>query len=289
VTDGETETTPAKRVAEEDVSAERKLADAFDRIVDEGVPRLHRRWPELLATGALAGIEVSIGVLALLAVEQQTGSSLLAGLAFSFGFIALLLGHSELFTEGFLVPIAVAAAGEATPWQVLRLWVGTAVANLAGGWGLTYLAMKAYPDLHATAITSGRFFIDLGITGRSLCLAILAGATITLMTRMVNGTESMPGRIVAVVAAAFVLAGLKMAHSILESLLIFCSLHAGATSFGYADWAGWFAWTVLGNIIGGVGLVTVLRLVRSRRMFARHRAETGSTPTGTGPAIHRSR
>lgn len=270
--------TPAQRAADEEPSGERKLADAFDRIVEEGAPRLHRGWAELLSTGALAGIEVSIGVLALLAVEQQTGSALLGGLAFSFGFIALLLGHSELFTEGFLVPIAVAAAGEASWWQVLRLWIGTAMANLGGGWLLTYIAMKAYPDLHATAITSGAFFIDSGITTRSLCMAILAGAVITLMTRMVNGTESMPARVMAVIASAFVLAGLKMAHSILESLLIFCSLHAGATGFGYGDWARWFGWTVLGNVIGGVGLVTILRLVRSRKMLVRHRAEaTGAS------------
>jgi formate/nitrite transporter FocA (FNT family) len=111
---------------------------------------------------------------------------------------------------------------------------------------------------------------------RSLCLAILAGAVITLMTRMVNGTDSMPARIIAALASAFVLAGLKMAHSILESLLIFCSLHAGASGFGYGDWARWFAWTVLGNMIGGIGLVTILRLVRSRKMLVRHRNEATS-------------
>jgi formate/nitrite transporter FocA (FNT family) len=136
--------------------------------------------------------------------------------------------------------------------------------------------MTAYPQLHRTAIESGAFFINSGITARSLCMAILAGAAITLMTRMTNGTDSMPARLVAVIASAFILAGLKMAHSILESLLIFCSLHAGATQFGYGDWARWFAWTVLGNLIGGIGLVTLLRLVRSRRLFQRHRREATS-------------
>jgi formate/nitrite transporter FocA (FNT family) len=271
--DDDSSATPAKREAAADPGGDERVADAFDRMVSEGAPRLHRRPLELLATAAVAGIEVSIGVLALIAVVNATGSPLLGGLAFSFGFIALLLGHSELFTEGFLVPLAVVAAGEATFWQLLRFWVGAAVGNLAGGWVLTWIAMRAYPQLHATAITSGTYFIDNGINLRSLCLAILAGAVITLMTRMTSGTESMPARLLAVIASAFVLAGLKMSHSILESLLIFCSLHAGATSFGYADWAGWFAWTVLGNVIGGVGLVTTLRLVRSRRMVQRHRRE----------------
>src|SRR4051794_10430174 len=177
------EDTPARRHAAEDPAGEERLADALDRIVSEGAPRLHRDWPQLLSTGAVAGVEVSIGVVALLYVTHVTGSSLLGGLAFSVGFMALLLGHSELFTEGFLVPVTVVTAGEATVPQLLRFWFGTAVTNLAGGWLLMLIAMKAYPELHATAIESGRYFIDMGITVRSLCLAILAGAAITLMTR----------------------------------------------------------------------------------------------------------
>lgn len=265
--------TPARRAAADDPGGEQRLAVALDRIVEEGAPRLHRGWPDLLATGGVAGFEVSIGVLALLAVEGATGSTLLGGLAFSFGFIALLLGHSELFTEGFLVPVTVVAAGEATVRQMLRFWVGTAVANLAAGWVMTWIAMRAYPQLHATAVEAGTFFIDTGVNARSLCLAILAGAVITLMTRMTNGTDSTPARLVATIASGFVLAGLQMAHSILESLLVFCALHSGEARFGYLDWAGWFGWTVLGNVIGGLGLVTLLRLIRSRGMLLRHRTE----------------
>jgi formate/nitrite transporter FocA (FNT family) len=47
---------------------------------------------------------VAIGVLAFLVVLHDTGRDLLAGIAFSTGFIALLLGRSELFTEGFWCP-----------------------------------------------------------------------------------------------------------------------------------------------------------------------------------------
>lgn len=278
----EATSTAARRVAEEEPGGEHRLAETFDRIVEEGKPRLYRPLSHLLATGAVAGIEVSIGVLALIAVEQATGSPMLGGLAFSFGFIALLLGHSELFTEGFLVPVTVVAAGEASLRQMLRFWAGSAVANLAGGWLVTWIAMTAYPALHATAVDAASYFIDSGITLRSFCMAVLAGAAITLMTRMNNGTDSMPARLAATVATAFVLAGLRMAHSILESLLIFAALHTGRAPFGYADWAGWFGWTVLGNVVGGIGLVTLLRLVRSRQMLAGHREEIGA-PTGLTP------
>jgi formate/nitrite transporter FocA (FNT family) len=132
--------------------------------------------------------------------------------------------------------------------------------------------MKAYPDLHAQAISSASFFIDSGISVRGLSMAILGGSAITLMTRMHNGTDSMPAKLVASFGAAFVLAGLRLGHSILDSLLIFSAMHNGTAPFGYLDWLGWFGWAVLGNVVGGIGLVTLLRLVRSKDVILARRA-----------------
>ena len=102
--------------------------EAFDTIVDEGAQRLHRTWREVLTTGLAGGLEVAMGVLALFAVYAETGSHLLAGLAFSIGFIALLLARSELFTEGFLVPVTAVVAGRAGIGQL-----GQALGRHAGG------------------------------------------------------------------------------------------------------------------------------------------------------------
>lgn len=254
---------------------ENTFSDALDRMIEDGTPRLQRSWPSMFSTGAVAGAEVSIGVLALLTVEAATGGDpLLGGLAFSFGFIALLLGHSELFTEGFMVPIAVVAAGKATWESMVRFWLVVVVANLAGGWVVTWFAMQAYPSLHMQAVTSASYFIDTGIGLRSFSMAVLGGAAITLMTRMHNGTDSMPAKLVASVAAAFILAGLRLGHSVLDSLLMFSALHTGHAPFGYLDWLGWFGWAVLGNMAGGIGLVTVLRLVRSADAIKAKRAES---------------
>jgi formate/nitrite transporter FocA (FNT family) len=263
-----------KQTATDKSGTEGQFADALERMMDEGRPRLERTWPSMLATGAVAGAEVSIGVLALLTVEAAThGNPLLGGLAFSFGFVALLLGHSELFTEGFLVPIAVVVVKQAKWRQLVRFWLGILVANLAGGWVLTWFAMRAYPELHAQAVSSASFFIDTGIGLRSFSMAVLGGSAITLMTRMHNGTDSVPARLVASIMAAFVLAGLRLGHSVLDSLLIFSALHNGSAPFGYLDWLGWFGWAVLGNAVGGIGLVTLLRLVRSKDVILERRAK----------------
>lgn len=83
-------------------------------MVDEGTQRLHRSWREVLVTGFFGGTEIAVGVLAYLSVLHATHDPLLAGLAFSIGFLALLLGRSELFTEGFLVPVTTVAAKRAS-------------------------------------------------------------------------------------------------------------------------------------------------------------------------------
>lgn len=259
-------------LGETDAPEEDEVARAFDRIVDQGAQRLHRTWREVLTTGLAGGLEVGIGVLALLAVYAETGSHLLAGLAFSIGFIALLLARSELFTEGFLVPVTAVVAGRAGPGQLAKLWSGTLVANLIGGWLVMWLVVLALPELGATATESALTFVDAPLDSRALALAFLAGSAITLMTRMQQGAESETGKIVAAVAGAFVLAGLVLFHSILDSLIIFGAIHAGAP-IGYGDWLAWFWYTTLLNMAGGLLVVTTLRLVRSKDLIERERAD----------------
>ncbi len=236
-------------------------ADVFERTVDEGERRLERAWPQLCATGAVGGIDVGMGVLAMLVVRRATGSGPLSALAFGIGFVALTLAQSELFTENFLVPIAAIAAGRASWLQLVRLWVVTLACNLAGGWVITGLIVAGIPKLGPDAVTVGRFYPDIGFGFHALALAMLAGCAITLMTWMVHSTTSVPAQLVAALAMAFLLAAAPLDHAIVVSLEMFAALHAGAP-FGYASWLGVLGFSSIGNIVGGVGLVTVLRLVQ---------------------------
>ena len=253
-----------------DAPVEDEIADAFDAIVSEGAQRLHRTWREVLATGFAAGVEVATGILALLAVYAATGSHLLAGLAFSVGFVALLLGRSELFTEGFLVPVTAVVVKRASVAQLGKLWVGTLVMNLVGGWLVTWLVVRAFPELRPTAVELARHFVEAPLDLRSASLAFLAGVVITLMTRMQHGTASDGVRVFAALVGGFLLAGLQLFHSVLESLLAFAALHAGAP-FGYADWLAWLWYVLLLNMAGGLLVVTLTRLVRSKDLIVRER------------------
>src|SRR3712207_7794263 len=122
-------------------ATEDQLQEAFDTIVSEGAQRLHRTWREVLTTGLAGGLEIGVGVVLLFAVYAETGSHLLAGLAFGVGFVALLLARSELFTEGFLVPVTAVVAGRARVAQLGKLWGGTLLGNLVGGWLLMWLVV----------------------------------------------------------------------------------------------------------------------------------------------------
>ncbi|NHD18149.1 MULTISPECIES: formate/nitrite transporter family protein [unclassified Actinopolyspora] len=241
---------------------EDEVERAFDAIVARGRPRLFRTVAELLASGVIAGVEISLGVLAFLAVEQATGSELLAGLAFGVGFIALLLGNSELFTEGFLVPIAVVLAREAGWWRLLRFWAITLAGNLFGGWLSMWMVVVAFPELGSVAVETGRTFAESGYTLHTFLLAVLAGSAMTLLTRMRIGTSDDVARVLASLTTAFLVAGLSMYHSVLDTLFLFGGIHAGA-GYGYGTWVVFFGWTALGNAVGGIGLTSFLRLVRS--------------------------
>ncbi len=259
-------------VSENNERPEPEVEEAFDRIVDEGQERLERPLLALLSTGLLGGIDVGTGVLAYLVVKAHTGDTLLAGIAFSIGFVALLLARSELFTENFLVPVTAVVARSGTLRGLARLWIVTLLTNLAGGLLMMWIVMKARPDLHATAIEVGTHYADLGVSLRSFTLAVLAGAVITLMTRMQHATESLGVQLVPAILFGTLLAGAELFHCILDSLFMFAAMIAGA-DFGIGTWLLALAWSAFGNVVGGIGLVTAIRLLRVPRRVEESRAE----------------
>jgi formate/nitrite transporter FocA (FNT family) len=174
--------------------------------------------------------------------------------------MALTLGQSELFTENFLVPVAAVTACRAPLTKLLRLWFGTLVMNLVGGWVITGLIIAGLPKVRPTAVAIAAEYARFP-AGRAFALAILGGLVITLMTWMERATQSVPAKVASAFAAAFLLVAGTLNHAIVVSLLTFAALHAGAP-FGYLHWLGVVALATVGNIVGGLGLVTVLRLVQ---------------------------
>jgi formate/nitrite transporter FocA (FNT family) len=273
-------TTTTTAAAEPDVP-QQDSEQTFDRLVDEGEQRLGRSWLGLGATGFLGGLDVGVGVLALLLVEHATHSVLLGGLAFSAGFIALSLARSELFTENFLIPVVAVIAKRGTLMSLARLWMTTLVTNLLGGWVVTGLVMAGFPALRATAIEAASSYVNLGIGWSAFALALIGGMLITLMTHLQHATDSDGVRLVPAVIAGFLLGAGKVNHAIVASLVCFAALEAGAP-FGYLDWLGLAAFAAAGNMLGGLGLVTVLRLLQVPHKVMAERRENTAKRKNTG-------
>lgn len=252
---------------------EEELEDTYDRLVEEGHERLDRPLLPLIATGFLGGVDVGVGVMIYLVVDAKTDNPLLASLAFTIGFVALLLANSELFTENFLVPVISVVAKVGTLAQLLRLWMVTLAANLVAGFAMAAMIVVALPDVHEAAAKAGSHYAHLGVSWRSFFLAVLAGAVITLLTRMQHATEETVPKIIAAVLMSFVLVGAQLFHSVLDSILMFTGLLTGQADYGYLDWLGALGWSAFGNLLGGLVLVTSVRLLRIPHRVAESRDE----------------
>jgi len=144
--------------------SEPALEEAYERLVAEGHERLDRPLVPLLSTGLLGGVDVGVGVLIYLVVDAETGNHLLASLAFTIGFVALLLAKSELFTENFLVPVTSVVAKVGTLGQLVRLWVVSLAANLVAGFAMAGMIVLALPDVHKSAVKAGSHYAHLGVS-----------------------------------------------------------------------------------------------------------------------------
>lgn len=268
--------TPAAGSEEAAAAVEEPIRSTYESTASEGGDRLNRSWRTLVSTGFLGGVEISLGVLAYLLTVHETHSHLLGGLAFSIGFMALFLAHSELFTEGFYYPIVAVFAREGTLLQLIRLWVVTLLTNLLGGWLTMGLVVLAFPQLHDTLVESSDYFLGIGLSWRGLALAVLAGAVITLMTRMQAGTDSPGAAIAASVGGAFILAGAPLFHSVLDSIILFGAILSGVPGATYLHWLEWVWWVIPLNMLGGLLLTTGPRLLRSSKL--RPDAEDAARP-----------
>ena len=263
-----------RELGETEEPVEDELAEAFRSTLTEGAERLSRTWRALLITGLFGGIDVGLGIMAMLAVKEATGSDLLAGMAFGIGLFALRLAHSELFTEDFLVPIQAVVAKHGTWMQLGRLWSATLVTNLAGGWLFTWLIAVSFPDLGSTLLETAQGYLEGGLSLETAGLALLAGSTITLTTRMAQGTQNDVVTGFISLISGFLVVGTGMLHGALNSIVLFAAMHMDAP-ISYGEWAVWALWVIPLNMVGGLVIITVPRLFRTLELIQEERAKQG--------------
>jgi len=255
-----------RRLGNTDFDIEPELLNEAAATVSTGAKRLNRTWVELIITGLFGGIDVSFGILAMILVLQATGSDILAGMAFGVGMFALKMAHSELFTEEFLLPIHAIAAGQGTWGQLLRLWSVKLVTNLAGGFAFMTLAVIALPDYHGTLIHKAASYLDNPSLLVMISLSLLAGASITLTTRMQQGTDNHVVFAVISMISGLIVIGLGLLHGALNAMIIFGAMVAGA-DISVTDFLVWMAIVIPFNMLGGLLIITLPRMARTWRIL----------------------
>ena len=235
----------------------------------EGRRRLERPVLELAATALVGGFDVAFGVVAFALAEQAVrgNASRLAGaVAFGIGFVFIVVGRSELFTENFLIPVAGLERGRLASWVKLgELWSVALVLNILGG-SLLAVILTTHGVLRDG---TGRPLVELAehITGYSTLTAfmsaLVAGALMTLMTWFVEGAaDSLGVRIVmAWITGALILLG-TFNHAIVSTLELVFGMRYGA-SVDVSQLLGNLGLAVLGNLIGGLLFVTFVRSIQA--------------------------
>jgi len=246
--------------------------DIYRRTKEEGERRLERPMLEMISTALAAGFDIVAGVVALGLVATQLGSlgvhpaHVLASLAFGIGFVFLVVGRGELFTENFLVPIAGLDHRRGSSWLALaRLWITSPIFNIAGGL-IMILLLSVNHVLPVGTATSLQHNAELIHAEPKLALflsAIFAGALITAMTWFVEGQKSMMVRVVVSWIAGAILALGSFNHVIVITLELTFGYRFGA-HFGWTFIAGNFFLAAAGNMLGGLGLVTLNRLTQGK-------------------------
>jgi formate/nitrite transporter FocA (FNT family) len=254
------------------VSAQREPEQIYARARDEGRRRLARPVLELAATALVGGFDVAFGVVAFgLAAGAVAGSvrpevaHLVGALAFGIGFVFVVVGKSELFTENFLVPVAGLERRSRASWLELgELWAGTLLLNLVGGAALAL-------------IVTGKGVLPQGSQGELVRLAerltshsafaefvsaVVAGALMTLMTWFVEGAAESTGIRIAMswIVGTLIALG-TFNHAIVSTIeLVFGMRYGAAVSIG--DLFTNLGVAVGGNLVGGMLLVTFARTVQ---------------------------
>lgn len=247
--------------------------EIYERTKAEGERRLSRPPLELGATALVAGFDVVFGIVAmaithhLVAVRFGTELGQLAG-AFAFGiaFLFVVVGRSELFTENFLVPIAGLDRGDRHSWfKLAELWTLSPIFNLVGGVVLILIVTSegVLPAGTADPIRETALLLDARDVPAAFLSAMAAGALITLMTWLVEGTETMGMRALCAWVAGSLLALGLFNHVIVVTLELYFGIRYGA-DVGYGDVFGNLGVAAVGNLIGGVLLVTVSRFSQAK-------------------------
>lgn len=232
-----------------------------------GTRRLQRPVLGEALTGLIGGLSVGFGAVAMATVgglvsdfAGHSAGVLAASLAFPIGFVILLIGKAELFTENFLVPVIGVFERRGTPLNLGRVWVVSLASNLLGAFIFAWLITR--PGVLSPPASDYIRSLGLDKVGNpfwtSFTKAIFAGWLMTILTWLLLACDSVGQRLAIIwMIGTLIIVG-DFNHSVISAAESFTAIDLGAP----LTYLQWFLHNlvpaVFGNMAGGVLFVTAL-------------------------------
>ncbi|MEN3791462.1 formate/nitrite transporter family protein [Fulvimarina sp. MAC3] len=232
-------------------------------------------WSALGAGGAIGLTFLARVILTETAGEDTPG--LLGNLMYPVGFLIIVLGRYQLFTENTLTPVVLVLTKLTSIASLLRLWTIVLLGNLVGA--LAVAALIAYvdvltPERITMAIEIGRHAYEtewLTIAAR----ALIAGWIVAAMVWLVHAARDTVSRMLVVFILMYFLGVCGFYHVITSSVEVFFLSFRTEVSF-FSLFPLFVAPVLIGNTVGGVIFVAVLNYAQ----FAEHRDSKLFEPYG---------
>jgi formate/nitrite transporter FocA (FNT family) len=235
----------------------------YETIRREGEEELSRTAASLAWSALAAGLSMGFSFIAegllMARLPDQPWRPLISRAGYCIGFLIVILGRQQLFTENTLTVVLPLLLRKdlTTLLRVLRLWAVVLGANLVG----TFLFALCLGTSHIFDARTQQCLTEIGLAhigasfGTVLLRAIFAGWLIALMVWLLPGAESARVSIIIIVTYLVGISGFN--HIIAGSTTMFFLMVTKSISLG-TYLAQFFLPTLIGNVIGGMALVAAL-------------------------------
>lgn len=229
----------------------------------DGDEELERSSSALAWSGLAAGMSMGFSFVgqALLYshVPDVPWRPLLTALGYPLGFLLVIIGRQQLFTENTLtaiIPLLARRNGE-TLLKVVRIWTIVLLSNLVGAhlfaWVIGNTPMFSR-EVQGAMMKVATHAVEVGF-GTAILRGIFAGWLIAMVVWMLAAVDT--GRIAIIVIVTYVVGAANLTHIVAGAVEVLFLPMVGARSWGDVA-VGYLLPTLLGNIIGGVSLTAAI-------------------------------